>query len=42
MSISEFFAIYRPVYSKTGVIAFTVRVKLQFIMKNQLYSNKKN
>jgi len=41
-SISKFFSIYRPVYNKTGVMAFTVRTKLQFITFKQIYSNNKN
>jgi hypothetical protein len=42
MSIPEFFAICRPVYSKTGILAFTVSAKQQFITIKQLYSNNKN
>jgi hypothetical protein len=42
MSILEFFAIYQPVYNKTGVLAFTVQTKFQFILLKQIYSNNKN
>jgi hypothetical protein len=42
ISILEFFTIYWHVYSKMEVLAFTVRVKLQFITMKQIYSNNKN
>jgi hypothetical protein len=42
VSIPELFAIYRPLYSKIGTLAFTVQVNQQFNTIKQIYSNNKH